>query len=488
VSACASTRRRGARRAAALPAGRARRSDASGAPWEPGVTGHCCGGHHTGARCVWLSRDKVSHDERTGRNAEPSAAAHAWHLQHDCAAPDRPQVGQTLSAWHSWVTDGADEALLTRRRNQPRGAQSFAQRSSAAGLACAHRSAETAMGWVRRPYRNSRAAGGPESRPGLVREEASARNTPSIFHRSTQQGAPAAMARRPPVAPAAAPRPVRRARASARVGSRAGSCVGAGRAACLALEGHGAVVLARQVEAERQHRALAAQRRQRRRRLLRRRRRRAARRVARARRPRVGHAAPAPARRPAAWVRARRDDPELETGAPNRRMRQRKLLCTRGGGAQGGLRGPPAPPGACAGRDHAHPGAETLAAAHAARSGRAARLPAAPAQALPASGAAAAGPTIAAQSPAKVVHTIKRADPRRSCPGPLDGACWPQAVRDRAGRACTVASLRGRPKHVAATASTHLAVHTQAPSNQIGPTAASYALRVVPRRYLASHR
>ncbi len=300
MSACASTRRRGARRAAALPAGRARRPDASGAPWEPGVTGHCCGGHHTGARCVWLSRDKVSHDERTGRNAEPSAAAHAWHLQHDCAAPDRPQVGQTLSAWHSWVTDGADEALLTRRRNQPRGAQSFAQRSSAAGLACAHRSAETAMGWVRRPYRNSRAAGGPESRPGLVREEASARNTPSIFHRSTQQGAPAAMARRPPVAPAAAPRPVRRARASARVGSRAGSCVGAGRAACLALEGHGAVVLARQVEAERQHRALAAQRRQRRRRLLRRRRRRAARRVARARRPRVGHAAPAPARRPAA--------------------------------------------------------------------------------------------------------------------------------------------------------------------------------------------
>ncbi len=133
MSACASTRRRGARRAAALPAGRARRPDASGAPWEPGVTGHCCGGHHTGARCVWLSRDKVSHDERTGRNAEPSAAAHAWHLQHDCAAPDRPQVGQTLSAWHSWVTDGADEALLTRRRNQPRGAQSFAQRSSAAG-------------------------------------------------------------------------------------------------------------------------------------------------------------------------------------------------------------------------------------------------------------------------------------------------------------------------------------------------------------------
>jgi len=256
------------------------------------------------------------------------------------------------------------------------------------------------------PYRNNRAAGGPESRPGLMREEASARNTSSSLHRSTQQGVPAAVARRPPGATTAAPRPARRARASARVGSRTGSCEGAGRAACLALEGHGAVVLARQVEAERQQRALAAQRRQRRRRLLRRRRRRAGRGVARARRPRVGHAAPAPARRPAAGCAHAAMTRNLKLG-PRTGARVSARRCVHAAAARRAGGGAPRRRRARALGGIMRILERDARRAHAARPGRAAGLPAAPAQALPASGAAAAGPTIAAQSPAKVVRAHK---------------------------------------------------------------------------------
>jgi len=65
------------------------------------------------------------------------------------AAPGTPLVGQPLYGWHGWVTYGADEALLTRERIRRQGAQRCARRSNAAGLTCAHRCAETAMGWVR---------------------------------------------------------------------------------------------------------------------------------------------------------------------------------------------------------------------------------------------------------------------------------------------------------------------------------------------------